>query len=108
ERHPDADVRLTLTVPRVELELGVLGNNTPEETVENGVVVQELGPQAFAKAACMRLTAGPLGTRREAKRHLRRSVSEAPPCRRVHTREGGGVTPSAGHMPSALRAVKGF
>jgi hypothetical protein len=38
-------------------------------------VVHELGPDPLPEAGCVWEAAGPLGTRRELERHLKRSVS---------------------------------
>jgi hypothetical protein len=62
---------LALVVPRVELKLGVLGNHTAEETLENGVVVQELRPKrTLPETGRVWEAAGPFGTRWKLQRHL--------------------------------------
>src|SRR5262249_55389646 len=75
-RHSHADDLLPLVVPRVELELGVLGDHAAEEAFENGVVVEELGPhRTLGEARRVWEVAGLLGTSRKQERHLRERLT---------------------------------
>jgi hypothetical protein len=47
----------------------VLGDDSAEKAIEDGVVVHELGPDALLKAGDVGLLAGSLGTRRKVQRH---------------------------------------
>ena len=70
------------------MELGVFADHAVEEAFENGVVVQELGPDSLPEAGCVWEPPGLLGTSRKLERHLRRSVSEArPPARQGPLRD---------------------
>jgi len=65
---------LSLVVPRVEVELGVFGDHTVEEAIEDRAVVHELWPDPLLKAGYVREPAGPLGTRRELERQAAPSL----------------------------------
>ena len=71
-RHSHTDDFLALAIPGVELKLGVFGDHPPEETFENWVVVEELGPERpLPEAGRVWEVAGPLGTRRKVERHVK-------------------------------------
>ena len=74
DRVPDADDLLALVVPGVEQELRVLGDHAPEEPLQDGVVVHELGPGS-RKTVRVREFAGPLCARGKWSVMSRRSVA---------------------------------
>jgi hypothetical protein len=61
---------VALVVPRIEEELRILGNDAPEEAIEDGIVVHDVGPNLRLGAGDMGLSACPFGTRRKMQRHV--------------------------------------
>ena len=73
-RVPDPDDLLALVVPGVEKELRVLGDHAPEQSLQDGPLVDERRVRS-RKALRVREFAGPLGTRRKIESHVMRSLA---------------------------------
>jgi hypothetical protein len=108
---PDADDLLALVVPGVEKELGALGYDAPEQSLQDGPLVHERRVRS-RKALRVRKFAGPLGTRRKMERHVkaepRRPDLTLPPAKFCSAYSGVIPEHSRTRTGGRYRATSGF